>query len=428
MPFYDISRDRPYTIHQIDEGYRRDLVSMNWISDAAFISNDKAKTVHGNFTDPLPYHHITCTSSKTGHYNSNAPSSISLGGVPYRNKTSRVGAVSGRVYSDYLYVDSSYQRITFTIPAGSYTEPDLKALVKLRDNQIEIGMALADARKTASTFVDSAVNLQKALIAMKKGDFKTMYLNLKYNGGFSGSLARFKKRLDIRRNKWHGDIESRWLESQFAVIPAMQDIHTLSEVYESGFEVLAPSIYVAAKGKSTERIKTLRKGTNGPETTSFSETGTFTHISKIFCVLDNYALKSLGKIGLDNPAVIAWDLLPFSFVIDWFLPIGNFIKAWSARLGVGFKSAYHSTLLDSRIEFIQERHSKSGSGDYWSTIDYKYTSNGIARAYKRVVLRTMPIPNLYLKENMVSLWHGATSLALLRQLLTPKHPSFLGFR
>lgn len=428
MTFYDIRRDRPYTDRQFDEGYGQDSISMKWISSAAYISNAKAPLVRGNFTDPLPYHNITCTSSKSGYYNSNSPSSIYFGGVPRRRGQSIVGAVPGRVNSDYLDIDYVKQTINFTIPAGSYTEPDLKALVKLRDNQIEIGMALAEARKTASSFIDSAIGVQKALLAMKKGDFKTMYLNLKYNGGFSGSLARFKKRLDIRRNKWHGDVESRWLESQFAVIPAMQDIHTLSKVYESGFEVISPSIYVAAKGKSVKRVNTLRKGINGSETTSFSETGTFTHISKIFCVLDNYAQKSLGKIGLDNPAVIAWDLLPFSFVPDWFLPIGNFIKAWSARLGLGFKSAYHSTLLDSRIESIQENHSKSGSGVHWSTIDYRYTSTGIARAYKRVVLLSMPIPNLYLKENMVSLWHGATSLALLRQLLTPKHPSFLGFR
>lgn len=38
--------------------------------------------------------------------------------------------------------------------------------------------------------------------------------------------------------------------------------------------------------------------------------------------------------GLLNPATVAWELLPYSFVVDWFIPIGNFLQAWSFSTAV----------------------------------------------------------------------------------------------
>jgi len=40
------------------------------------------------------------------------------------------------------------------------------------------------------------------------------------------------------------------------------------------------------------------------------------------------------RISLGNPMELAWELIPFSFVVDWFLPIGNWISALDATLHV----------------------------------------------------------------------------------------------
>ena len=31
-------------------------------------------------------------------------------------------------------------------------------------------------------------------------------------------------------------------------------------------------------------------------------------------------------LSLDNPAVLAWEALPYSFVVDWFIPIGDYLN------------------------------------------------------------------------------------------------------
>jgi hypothetical protein len=37
-------------------------------------------------------------------------------------------------------------------------------------------------------------------------------------------------------------------------------------------------------------------------------------------------LSALRQMGLGNPASILWERLPYSFVIDWFIPIGNYLE------------------------------------------------------------------------------------------------------
>lgn len=37
----------------------------------------------------------------------------------------------------------------------------------------------------------------------------------------------------------------------------------------------------------------------------------------------------MAQLGLLNPEIVAWELLPFSFVADWFIPIGSYLEARS---------------------------------------------------------------------------------------------------
>jgi hypothetical protein len=41
-------------------------------------------------------------------------------------------------------------------------------------------------------------------------------------------------------------------------------------------------------------------------------------------------------LGLTNPLAIAWELVPFSFVLDWLVPVGTWLQSLDATLGVKF--------------------------------------------------------------------------------------------
>jgi hypothetical protein len=35
------------------------------------------------------------------------------------------------------------------------------------------------------------------------------------------------------------------------------------------------------------------------------------------------------SLGMVDPLQVAWEIVPYSFVVDWFLPVGSFLSAWA---------------------------------------------------------------------------------------------------
>ena len=58
--------------------------------------------------------------------------------------------------------------------------------------------------------------------------------------------------------------------------------------------------------------------------------------------LQNPNLFAVEQMGLLNPASIAWELTPFSFVVDWFIPVGKFINSFSDYAGCSLTNNYQT--------------------------------------------------------------------------------------
>jgi hypothetical protein len=41
---------------------------------------------------------------------------------------------------------------------------------------------------------------------------------------------------------------------------------------------------------------------------------------------DNPLSLQASQLGLDNPALLAWELLPYSFILDWYIPVSGFLQ------------------------------------------------------------------------------------------------------
>ncbi len=108
---------------------------------------------------------------------------------------------------------------------------------------------------------------------------------------------------------------------------------------------------------------------------------------------DLIAFRALNQLGLFNPAAIAWEVTPWSFVVDWFVPIGPVLSALTAPLGLNFVSGSVAT-----------RNSRTFQGNYHvgSTLalplveDKPLTYTVIDEMYKRDQLLTWPTPVPYL--------------------------------
>lgn len=126
-------------------------------------------------------------------------------------------------------------------------------------------------------------------------------------------------------------------------------------------------------------------------------------------------IRALNQLGLINPLSLMWELVPWSFVVDWVVPIGSVLQAMSARAGLIF--------VDGSVSV---RDSVVGAFEHWYSITDKSSTdihaNGIIRyaGYYRETLSDFPVPGVYFASDPLTGDRPLKALALaitnLRQL------------
>lgn len=132
---------------------------------------------------------------------------------------------------------------------------------------------------------------------------------------------------------------------------------------------------------------------------------------KIYAKISNETLANAASIGLLNPAQVAWELVPYSFVVDWFLPVGSFLETLTDTAGLTFVSGVQTYRVVS--QFQSEFTPPSYSWPKWSG---SFSATNHIKAIQRQALGGWPAPLPYVK-NPLSTIHVASGLALIRQLV-----------
>jgi hypothetical protein len=187
-----------------------------------------------------------------------------------------------------------------------------KLAAKVRGHSFDLGVNLAEAGKTYGTLVRNVQSVGSALLHLKHGRISAALREL-------GSGRRQPVRGGIRPLNAR-DLSGRWLETQYAFMPL------ISQSYEAAkaLEVLTGPRVLRFRVSSAVKRKTLVYPSTGP----YVNLAHWTYSQVLLCEL--YEDLSLARsLGLLDPLTVAWELVPYSFVVDWFLPIGSYLSAWS---------------------------------------------------------------------------------------------------
>lgn len=133
--------------------------------------------------------------------------------------------------------------------------------------------------------------------------------------------------------------------------------------------------------------------------------------TEVWYRITSHVLSNLARAGVTNPAVWAWDFTRFSFLIDWAIPVSNWLSAFDAGLGKEFHMGYTTqtdryTSNDGSVVPVT-----AGSNQ---TFLVTGKPEGVVRwsAMDRHVLSTFPSPKLFYK-NPISQGHIMNATALL---------------
>lgn len=266
----------------------------------------------------------------------------------------------------------------------------IKALSKLRDQRFNAGVALGEAAKTADLVGTTAMRLAKA------------YRHLKH--------LEFGKARRALGMTWR-DTPANWLELQYGWKPLLHDVHgavmrTMGRA-QTGLPVLT------VKGVSGEQRKFDDDLNDHPlartRCIGKSDGSVFVRLDY---EMDDQTLHAFSSLGLTNPAAIAWELVPYSFVVDWMLPIGDWLSVIDASLGLKFKGG--SASYRERFSCVVKHRPYTEPGFYYRPIG-RYATDGkySVLTLSRRTYAISPIPQFPRFKNPLSLGHMANGLSLL---------------
>lgn len=200
----------------------------------------------------------------------------------------------------------------------------------------------------------------------------------------------------------------RWLELQYGITPTLADVYDASRVIAQRTTDNSGRREVHASMRTVETVLGHDVATCIGSPFSVSVLRRSEYRSRVHLSFQIGApwLYLAGQLNLDNPADLAWNLLPFSFVVDWFLPIDSFLTSIAAPWGLSFMGGTITRYTSSRVAVSDPRPAE-GLAVSISNV------NRNCFDLTRSVLDSFPgarVPHL---KNPISLTHWANAMSLL---------------
>lgn len=213
---------------------------------------------------------------------------------------------------------------------------------KIAGSDFNAGVFLGESGKALDLISGHATRLLRAYLHVRKGDLYSAAVALGVSpkhprverSAASSLLHRRLKRRPINgttnlsvkvrevvdRDQRFGvvDVAERWLELQYGIIPLLKDVYGAAEF-------LAHHLNVPLRQRVVVR-RTIygTMHTASPLNVMYTRRQCLRRLQIIAYITE----KDVAQLaGLTNPASVAHELMPLSFVLDWFIPIGSWLAA-----------------------------------------------------------------------------------------------------
>ena len=244
-----------------------------------------------------------------------------------------------------IILDHPYS--TEYVPVGYYTRPisrhyvdglnfmfDGDLRLKIKGMKVNLAQDVAEYRQACSMFSNAAT------------DLVSVFRNLRGGRGFS----EFVRILKDPRNPPQRRIANRWLEYQYGLKPLMSDLHELvAEKLAKVGPNLPRRLVSIQRALSYDWEDKITLNFTIPQYITWVETQDIIVRSRAIFSTTTDDLRWLANHGFTNPAELAWELIPYSFVADWLFNVGDVLSGLDALVGVKLESVQTAAFKTIRM-------------------------------------------------------------------------------
>lgn len=277
---------------------------------------------------------------------------------------------------------------------------------KLKGSDFNMSVFLGEGHQTLNLLADSAIRIRKSVTHLRRGDFSGSLRTL-VEGTTRKPLLNTHQRVLAKDTQYVAKNASQiWLEIQYGWLPLLNDAEECAKSIAHALNVPFAQTYRTSVLR--EKEYPMSGGTVGPVSDRAEHQATHSHRRSLIAKISEKP-SVLAQLGLLDPELVAWELVPFSFVADWFIPIGSYLEARAAasRLTGTFitsdKILSHDGSIFITNQVVGRQACKGGTGRMTFT---RTISTSLS----------VPMPNLKPLEKVASWQHCANAVALATQM------------
>lgn len=262
---------------------------------------------------------------------------------------------------------------------------------------------------------NTTLRISRSLRALKARKFEEA-ANWLWNG--TGRSIRYHSR---GQPSFTSSLANNWLELQYGWKPLLMDIDGSMRSLANFYNL--PE-HVSRSVSASARKELITRGVETDDATHVAPVGTRedwvdTRVKYTLRYRIDSRLKSfLSQTGFTNPVNLIWEILPYSFVLDWFIPIGNYLSNLSAYDGLTFVDGCKTTFTRQRyISLLNFTGTYAGLPPGVNVSIYgSYRRDRYI--LKREKLTSFPSQNVPRFKNPLSVEHALNGIALLKAAFT----------
>ena len=309
---------------------------------------------------------------------------VTFGKVSFiRGRTTDFGCPDWRTRPKYPIVDTHYVDPLINFSEASVDFPDyiLPMRLKIKDGTINLGATVAEYRQSVRMFGSAARGIVDAIRSIRK--------------------LKFAKKRSLC------SITNAHLIHDYGIAPLMSDVYDTVEALRLRLErPIYKRFYVKRKNKGTQTFE----NTQSSSYTGYGKATTVKTV-KSSCYVEMDVEKA-ALFTLGNPAEILWEITPFSFVVDWMIPVGDWLISLDALKAV--------KRLSGTVTEIGEVHTTTrcvgtdyDGNPFWSNPDGKH----YGRSHERKTYNSLPLPpfpKIDVRDSINTLFNAVSLLISVR--------------